>query len=151
MDGPELFRCLRGTYGNVVLHGSPFRFGVVEPRQCLIESEDPLHKECGVYGSQYAPISLLYSIIHENRSNWGWRVDFEKSAEITVTDPNELKGGVGYLYVLPKTPFTKDIGDGVCCIAYEPITPIEVLEVHPTVLEYLQKYFGVLFRTPTAA
>ena len=151
MQGTELFRHLRGIPGDIVLHGSPYLVPIIEPKQAVHDTGTPELNECAVYGTRYGAIALLYALIHEDRSNWGWRADFSESDEILVVAPDPFKGGPGYLYVLPRRPFTKVIGNGICHIAYEPVTPVEVLEVHPTVLEYLQEHCGVRLELPDAA
>jgi hypothetical protein len=148
MHGFELFTALRPYVGEAVFHGSPHRYEVLAPRQCVIRGGHPDHTQCGVYASAYPPISLLYALIHEDKNKWGWNCDFKKSNAVNVTAPDPLMGGPGYLYVLPKTLFATEIGEGVCCVAYQPVIPIDVFEVHPTVLKYLQKYYEVRFSFP---
>ena len=131
-----------------VFHGSPHKIEVLVPQQAFFDGDAPELNQLGIYATDYSPIALLYSVIHEDKNEWGLQMDpINHPEEIIVVAPDPLKGGSGYLYVLPGSTF-KFIGTSLNCVAYEPVTPIEVLEVHPTILEDLQRECGLKIYLP---
>jgi hypothetical protein len=122
--------------GKYVLHGSPKKLSVIEPRQAI--SRRPEHSQRGVYASSYVNIALLYAVIHIDRTLWGWRADFDKSLKIDIITSVPLSGEEGYIHVLPRAPF-KVVDEGFTLLTREPIAPRQVFSVHKDVLKGLQE------------
>ena len=125
MNDRETLTYLAGLpEGTFVLHGSPHKLSIIEPRVPPFLDTFPELGRRGVYGTLAPRIALLYANIHEDRANWGWKADFNKSPTITVVAPDPCKGGSGYVYVLPRARFTCFFGKGLTCAAYEAIVPM---------------------------
>jgi hypothetical protein len=121
-----------------VLHGSPYKVSVLEPRQTTYNS----HKEFakfGLYGTPYVEIALLYALIHESRGDWGWAVGG------TITSPklyvHAFEGfsfGCGHVYVLNRKPFRIILkSHGQITITRKCLEPVERLEVDEEVFHEL--------------
>ncbi len=134
--------------GKYVLHGSPKKLSVIEPRQA--QSTNPMHAKYGVYATSYLNIALLYAAIHEDRTLWGWRADFAKSLEIQLVSSVPLQGKKGYLHVLPREPF-EVVEEGFTLIARKPIVPKKTFSVDPGLLDGLQKEHLIRIEVTLAA
>ena len=150
MTGAELLRYLRSLTEKrqFTFHGSPHKVEMLEPRQALHDGGHPELNQFGVYATDCVQIALLYALIHEDRNKWGWKWDpYTRPGELMVVVPDPFKGGPGYLYVLNRTDFSTD-GNGVSRISHKAVTPVEILEIHPTTLEDLQRECGVVMYLP---
>lgn len=152
MDGTELFRRLqRVSYEKFVLHGSPHKLSILEPRQAYFREESPHANEHAIYATTYTPIAVLYALIREPQETWGWRIETDpKDFGLQVRAPAELRLGSGYLYLLPRQHFISNPDDplGIVSRAYEPLTPRRVYEVDASVMEYMEEQHLVKFLEP---
>jgi len=140
MDNEKLIMYLDGLpQDTYVLHGAKEKQDVLYPafphQPNLIEE----YNLCAVYGTLCTEISILYAVIHEEKTNWGWKIYPKKTPSLCVYGPPSLKGGLGYIHILERSDFTQVIEPGLVCLAFTPVRPLEVIEIQPTILESLQR------------
>lgn len=115
-----------------VLHGSPQRLTVVEPRQA---AGNPKWPHLCMY-AVYASISVEFALIHALIEKPSYVLD--EKEECIMVRGEKIVVNSGYIYVLPIHPFTP-IDDGVggmCLTAKEPVEALAVVEVVPEMLAH---------------
>lgn len=139
MEPEEIFEFLRNlSETNFVLHGSPHLVDTVVPHQSTFDGGSSIHNECGIYGTLFVELALLYALIHEDNDAWGWKLDTD-AEQFLVKVPRKCKGGVGYVYVLPRFYFEKVVEGGSICIARKQIVPMVTIQIPAKMMLFLQR------------
>jgi hypothetical protein len=118
-----------------VLHGSPHKTAVLEPKQaeCLKPdgSKDWEKSQRGVYASISIETTVICSVLHNHA---GWSVDNDR-IEIYVNG-KDVTLGQGYIYILRQKNF-RQLSNRLWFIAYYPVRPVVTLTVGPDILKLL--------------
>ncbi len=122
-----------------VLHGAAEKYDVLRPAYPHQLDLIPEYNQCAVYGTLFAEVALTYAIIHEPRTEWGWKFDPDKRPHFFIDGPPYLRAGIGYIHILKRSDFTKIIEPGLVCLAFKAVVPVRVIAVQPTILELLQR------------
>lgn len=133
-----------------LFHGSPHAAETLEPRQAFHDmGRQPDLNQFGVYATTSFRIALLYAVIHEKRTDWGWRWDpHVNPSELSVVAPSRFNGGAGYLYILDRREFEPCGNNSLNYICRKSVIPLERLEVQPRILEDLQRECEVVIYLP---
>lgn len=120
------------------LHGSAERHTVLFPAQPdqghLIEEYNRL----AVYGTLSVEVALLYAVIRAPSTDWGWRfIPDAFRPHFLVVGPTRLQISRGYVHLLNRGDFQDFVLDGLACLAYKTIMPLESREVPTNILELL--------------
>jgi len=130
MEGKSAYRYLEALPHQLfVLHGSPHRFDVVEPRQASSASgaDRNLH---AIYASIAIYDPIIRAVIHGNAS---W--ELTRGGEVRVWGSG-LRLGSGYIYILPREKFQL-LANKIYLVAHEPIKPRRVIRIEPNILKHI--------------
>lgn len=125
-----------------VLHGGKNRADTLEPRQA--EDDDP-ERKAGKAVAIYAEahdlrIPIFMALFDQKDPSRGWQSSYSAQGD----GPMQISGEnytftPGYIYVLPRDTFEVE-GDEIDSelISRQPVTPIDVIEIDPSILKDLE-------------
>jgi hypothetical protein len=119
-----------------VLHGSPHRFDIAEPRQARAAVAKRHQNLNAIYGSIATEFALIHAMISDEHGESCYRIDAEQG--LIVVKGGHLVVSPGYVYVLPTATF-EPLDDGVggmWRVAYQPVVPTARVEVDATLLPH---------------
>ncbi|MDO8603840.1 MAG: hypothetical protein Q7K40_00270 [bacterium] len=124
-----------------LLHGSKNKIEVLEPRQAQDDNHD---RKSGNLNAVYATDDIRISIFmalfaKKDADKNGWRAFYNSTNEDEMSVGGEnVTFTPGYIHVLPGEKFRKvDDKNSKEIVAYEPVAPIDVVQVTPDIAAYL--------------
>lgn len=122
-----------------LLHGSKQKLEVIKPRQSTDDDPERISgKSLAVYAADSIATPILKALFaKKDLEKEGWRSAYTGDKDHLVVTGENCTLTPGYVHVLPRDSFKEEHESSADLISYSPVTPIDVIEVDPSILDEL--------------
>lgn len=123
-----------------VLHGSKHKVTALEPRQS--NDNDPkrvIGKAFAIYATNSDIRIPIFMALKDGYGESSYSIHGGPEGIMKIRGERGIFLSKGYVYVLPKTTFEEESDEhGRELISRSPVTPVDVIEVDPSILNHLE-------------